>query len=214
MYVARWLRILSVGLLGGCGADALIDLVNDIGNGSSTEKDAVVTCARLDFGLLRPLVVSLLDAALGDEPGPVHVSVAAPGGGLMDIEITGVDGAGLFVDVPVPVAFTWSIAGSPQDAGEVTITLESGGMLLVSGDLRLEDECQVFVLRDLDLRVDPDVLPVFRPAGSADVEAVADQILAVLTGTVTFDGTGRAVVDAIVTNALGPVAADFSVPLN
>lgn len=212
--MARWLRILGVGLLAGCGAQDLLDLVNDIGNGSGTGADPAVQCARQDFGLLKPLVVSLLDAALGDDPGPVHVSVAVPGGRLMDIEITGVDGGGLSVGVPLPVSFVWSIDGGFEDSGDLTITLESDGMIRVAGDLRLQDACQLFVLDDLDLRVDPDDLPEFRPAGVADVESIADGALAVLTGAVTFDGAGKAVVDAIVTGPAGPVSADFSVSLN
>ena len=164
--MARQLRVLILGLLGGCGASELLDLVNDIGNGSNGEKEVVVACAAQDFGLVRPIIVSLLDAARGDVPGPVHISVAVPGGRLMDIDITGVDGAGLSVGVPLPVSFTWSIAGGPLHAGYLAITLESDEMLRVAGDLDLEEACQIFVLSDIDLRVDPDVLPAFRPSGA------------------------------------------------
>jgi hypothetical protein len=217
-YVTRWMRLLGVGLLAGCGADALIDLVNDIGNGSTTEKDLVVQCARKDFEILKPFVLSLLDAARGDEPGPVDVSVALPSGATMDIEFTGMDGSGLDVGVPLPVGFTCAITtagiqGAPQ-IGAVTVTLQADGMLRVAGTVGIEEKCQLFVLDDLDLTVDPDILPVFRPTGGSDVQAIADALLVVFSGTVTFDGTGRAIVDAVVTSASGPTPVDFAFLLN
>ena len=217
-YVGRWLRLLGVGLLAGCGANTLIDLVNDIGNGSTTEKDLVVQCARKDFEILKPFVLSLVDAALGDEPGPVEVSVALPSGATMDIEFVGMDGSGLDVDVPLQVGFTCAITASgvqgPPQVGEVTVTLESDGMLHITGTVSIEEKCQLFVLRDLDIRVDPDVLPVFRPLGSAEVEAVADALLVVFSGGVTFDGAGKAFVDGVVTSASGPTPVEFSFLLN
>jgi hypothetical protein len=217
-YVTRSIRILSLGLLAGCGADALLDFVDDIGNGSKSDKELVVACARQDFEILKPFVLALVDAALGDVPGPVDVAVPLPSGATMDIEFTGMDGSGLATDVPLLVGFTYTItSGSvqgPPHVGEVTVTSEAGGLLRVTGTVAIEEECQVFVLEDLDLRIDPDVLPDFRPTGGADVEAIADAALVVLSGTVTFDGAGRAVVDAVVTTASGPASADFTVPLN
>ena len=216
--MATMFRLLGVGLLAGCGAQQLIDLVNDIGNGSTTEKDLVIRCAQQDFEVLKPFVLSLVDAALGDEPGPVTASVALPSGASMAIEFTGISGSGLVVGVPLLVGYTCSITasgppGAPQ-VGEVTVTLEPDGMLRVTGTVAIEEECQVFVLDDLDLRFDPDVLPVFYPTGSADVEALADALLVVLSGDVTFDGAGRAVVDGVVASATGPVAVNLSFPLN
>jgi hypothetical protein len=212
------LRLLGLGLLAGCGAQQLIDLVNDINNGSTTEKELVVKCAREDFGALRPFVLSLVDAALGDEAGPVSVTVGLPSGASMAIEFTGMNGTGLAVDVPLLVGYTCAITVSnvtgPPQVGEVTVTLESGGMLRVTGIVRFPEECTLFVLDDLDLRVDPAVLPVFRPTGTADVEAIAGALLVVLTGDVTFDGGGRALVDGIVTGPTGPSDIDLSIVLN
>ncbi len=216
--MARWLRLLGLGLLAGCGANALLDLVNDIGNGSTTEKDLVVRCAQQDFEILKPFVLSLADAALGDESGPVTVSVALPSGASMAIEFTGMDGKGVAVGVPLLVGYTCSITasgvpGAPQ-VGEVTVTLESDGMFRVTGTVGIEEECQLFVLHDVDLRFDPGVLPVFHPTGSADVEAIAEALLVVFSGDVTFDGAGRAVVDGFVASATGPTAVNVSFGLN
>jgi len=216
--VARRFLFLSVGLLAGCGAGQIIDLLNHLGNGSTSDKDLVVQCSRQDFDILKPFVLSLVDAALGDEPGPVEVSVTLPSGASMDIGFTGVDGSGLVVDVPIIIGFTCVITAAgvqgPPQVGEVTVTLESGGMLHITGNVQIEEKCQLFVLDGLDLRVDPVVLPVFRPAGSADVQAIADAALVVLSGTVTFDGTGKAVVAAVVAGASGPAPVNYSFPLN
>ncbi len=216
--MATRLRLLGVVLLAGCGANQLIDLVNDINNGSTTEKELVIRCARQDIEILKPFVLSLVDAALGNEPGPVTVSVALPSGASMDIEFTGITGSGLAVDVPLLVGYTCSITasgppGAPQ-VGQVTVTLESDGMLRVTGIVAIEEECQLFVLDDLDLRVDPDVLPVFHPTGTADLQAIADALLVILSGDVAFDGAGRAVVDGVVTSTTGPSAVDLSFTLN
>jgi hypothetical protein len=147
----------------------------------------------------------------------VAVTVAVPGG-VMDIEISGMDGTGLDVDVPTPVSFTWSITAAgvpgPQHAGDLTLTLEPAGTVLVAGDVALPSACQILTLRDASFRVAPDLLPTFLPTGTSEIYGAATNPLYILEGEVTFDGEGRAVVDAAVSTPFGPSAEDFTVSLN
>jgi len=101
---------------------------------------------------------------------------------------------------PLVLPFTWSVDGGALRTGEVTLTLDADGMLVVSGGLRVPVACGFFKLSNLEMRLDPEFLPAFRPTGTADLDAVADNPWVVLDGPVTFDGAGRAVVDGIVEN--------------
>jgi hypothetical protein len=216
-----WLGVVAVALCGCNDGYDLFDFVDDTNKAGAkiqAEQEAVVQCVSRDFELLRPLLVSAIDAALGDVPGPVAYSVPLAGGAVMDIEVAGMDGAGLVADVPMPVTFLWSLttAGTPgpEHTGDVTITLESDGAILVTGSVGFGESCTVSVLRELVLRVDADAVSLFHPIGTGEVEAAAVNLLVVLTGTVAFDGAGRADVDGSTTHVFGPSAVDFSVSLD
>jgi hypothetical protein len=219
--MAKWLAVVAVALCGCNDGYDIFDLVEDTNKAGArilAEQEAVVQCVSRDLELLRPLLVSAIDAALGDVPGPVVYSVPLAGGAVMDIEVAGVDGAGLVADAPLPVTFRWSLttAGTPgpERTGDVTITLESEGNILVTGNVGFGESCTVSALRELVLRVDADAVAVFHPIGTAEVEAAAVNLLVVLTGTVTFDGAGRADVHGSTTHVFGPSAVDFSVSLD